>query len=431
MLPLETFAALGKIALGFGLILFGVSRKWGLWPSILLGAMAMGLLFGLSPLNTALVMGKAALAEKFLLLMAVVAAILVLSDAQEYTGQGRRLVTGLEAYMRSPRVRLVFFPALIGLLPMPGGAIFSCPMVRDTAADTNLTNEQKGLINYWFRHIWEISWPLYPGYLLACSLAGIPISQLWHYTFPVVGISLVVGWVYYLRKGVTVIPNPDKVVEARRPLGAVLLEGLPILVALAGAPAVSLLTGAMGLDLPAEASFIGSLCAAVLTVFIQTKTPLSVLPRLLFKRQVARMLLIIFAIFAFKDVIVTARVVDSLAGFADSKLALLALFVLLPIMSGILTGLMAGFVGAAFPLLLSLLAQMNLHDERLTWLMLALVAGNLGQMISPLHTCLVVTTEFFRIPFASMWRKVATPACIQFLLAVSYVALLHAFGIRL
>ena len=160
MLPLDTLLALGKISLAFGLILVGVSRKWGLWPSILLGALAMGPLFGLSPVGTVLAMGKAALAEKFLLLLAVVTAILVLSDAQEYTGQGRRLVTGLESYMRSPRVRLVFFPALIGLLPMPGGAIFSCPMVRDTAADTNLTNEQKGLINYWFRHIWEISWPL-------------------------------------------------------------------------------------------------------------------------------------------------------------------------------------------------------------------------------------------------------------------------------
>ena len=108
-----------------------------------------------------------------------------------------------------------------------------------------------------------------------------------------------------------------------------------------------------------------------------------------------------------------------------------ALFVFLPMLTGVLTGLMAGFVGAAFPLLLSLLGQMQLQDERLSWIMLALVAGNLGQMTSPVHTCFVVTSEFFRVPFAAMWRSVAAPATIQFGLAVAYVAVLHAFGAKL
>ncbi len=431
MFSLATLLALAKILLGFCLILFGVSRKWGLWISILLGALAIGLLFGLSLPDIVFIVSRAALSEKFLLLMAIILGILVLSDAQEYTGQGRRLVTGMEAYMRSPRVRLAFFPALIGLLPMPGGAIFSCPMVRDTAAGTTLNDEQKGLINYWFRHIWEISWPLYPGYILTCNLAGIPMSELWHYTFPVVGISVVVGWLYYLRRDIRVESAMDKDTPPRRPLGAVLLEGLPIFVSLAGAPVVSVLAEMLGFDLPAEGSFIVSLSAAVVTVFWQNKTPVSVLPKLLFKKQVAWMLLIIFAIFAFKDVIVAAKVVESLAGFAESKPALLALFVFLPLLTGVLTGLMAGFVGAAFPLLLSLLSQMQLQDERLSWIMLALVAGNLGQMTSPVHTCFVVTSEFFRVPFATMWRNVATPATIQFGLAVAYVAVLHAFGAKL
>lgn len=424
METLPTLLAFGKITTGFCLILFGVSRHWGLWPSILGGAAVIGLLFGLSPSALVLHMAYSVMDEKFLLLGAVVFLILVLAELQESTGQGRRLVEGLTPHLRSPRLRLAFFPALIGLLPMPGGAIFSCPMVRDTARAIPIPETRKAVINYWFRHIWELTWPLYPGYILACSLADLPISLLWRYTWPALIINTAVGFVFFLRQ---IPPGPVKNAprNAGKALRAVVPDVLPIAAAIGLAPLYGYLMDAGGLQAPAEVAFCGSLLTAIIILMAQTRTRPRVLPALIFRPHILHMLLIIYAIYCFKDILIAARVIDSLTVLAKGGAALLALFVILPFISAILTGLMAGFVGASFPLLIGLLHQAGLYEERLSWIIIALVAGNFGQMLSPLHTCMVVTIEFFRVPFLHLWRMILFPAIAQFVCAGSLALAFH------
>ncbi len=417
-----------KIGATLAFMLYGVFRRWDLWLAVLPGGVLLGLLFGLSPGRIALTIADATTQGSFFNLLAMVACILMLSEVQAHTGQGRRLVNGLTPYIKSPRLRLLFFPALVGLLPMPGGAIFSCPMVRDVAEDIDLSEREKTLINYWFRHVWEIAWPLYPGYILTCSLADIPVSLLWRYTCPMVPISFAVGWLFLLRKPMRPSaggrPNP----EEKRPFGAVMLEGLPIAVAIGAAPLYSPLFSLAGLELSAGTSFIASFLTATLTAAAQGGLGPFVLLRLFLNRRIAKMLALIFAIFAFKEILIEAQVVNALAAvISGSSSALLVLFVTLPVMAGILTGLMLGFVGTAFPLLVALLAQMDLYPERLSWMVLALIAGNFGQMLSPLHSCFLVTLEFFKTGLSEVWGTVAAAALVQFILAALYTAALY-FG---
>ena len=59
---------------------------------------------------------------------------------------------------------LVLIPAVIGLVPMPGGALFSAPLVGETVQDKKVTPEWKVAVNYWFRHVFEYDF-LYQFYL--------------------------------------------------------------------------------------------------------------------------------------------------------------------------------------------------------------------------------------------------------------------------
>jgi hypothetical protein len=247
----------------------------------------------------------------------------------------------------------------------------------------------------------------------------------------VVLINLVTGrLLIFPRRETDRIPAPSADAAPRRALGEVLREGLPLMVAIAGAPVLSLAMDVMGLDFPSETAFIGSLTAGVFTTFLQSGTSLQRLPALLLQKSIGRMLLLIAAIFFFKDMLIAADAVRSLSAFAQSKAALFCLFLVLPFISGVLTGLLAGIVGASFPLLLSLMEQQGLGDDRLIWLSLALVAGNLGQMVSPLHSCFIMTADFFRVSIFSLWRKVLAPSLLTFLLSMTYVALLCAVGAR-
>lgn len=425
MITTATLIALGKVLLSFCIILFFIYKHRVLWFAILCGAVAIGLLFGLSPLAVASSFFQTTYDARFLSLGVIVVAILLLSSVQEATGQGQRLVAGLTPYLRSPRLRLIFFPALIGLLPMPGGAIFSCPMVRDIARGSNLNEGKQTLINYWFRHIWEIFWPLYPGYILACTLGDIPFSLLWKYTWPIVISNIMVGILFFLRGPIDLPEQRADGGIIRQPLRNVLLEGLPLLVAVLGMPIFSLAFSVAGVASSVEKSFLCSLLSAVAVACTQTRLPLRRLPPLLFSRGTLRMVLLIYAIYAFKDVILNAGVINSLAGVAASPPALLCFFFLLPLVSGFLTGMMAGFVGASFPLLIGLLNQMDLADDRLTWIIFALAAGNLGQMASPLHSCFIVTVEFFHTHLLRIWRRVVIPSLSQFFIACLYIAFLH------
>lgn len=113
-----------KVFAAFALMLAGMRFKIGLAISILLGGLFMGLVFGMGVSNLATVSAMALIQEKFLFLAAIVGLIMMLSDGLERSGQSKRLMDSLSGYLTSPRLRLIFFPALIGLLPMPGGAIF-------------------------------------------------------------------------------------------------------------------------------------------------------------------------------------------------------------------------------------------------------------------------------------------------------------------
>lgn len=417
--------ALVKICLTFGVMMFAIRRHWGLWLALLSGAVALGLMFGLSPLAIGKAMAGTLVLPSFLTLFLVVACILILSEIQGFTGQGHRLVDGLTPYIKSPRVRLIFFPALVGLLPMPGGAVFSCPMVRDVAETLDVTEEKKATLNYWFRHIWESAWPLYPGYILACAVAGIPPAMLLRYTFPFVLISLAVGWAVLLRYPVKQIPGREEATLPKLPFWQVFKEALPIVVAVLAAPIYDALLALCGVTLPNGGSFVLSFLSAIILAMVQNSVrPMTVL-RASVKGTVGKMMLVVVMIFIFKEMVITAGVVDALAPLMSGKSMMVFLFLFLPALMGMLTGMMLGFVGATFPLLLALFAETGSYDERICWVMIAMAAGHFGQMISPLHVCWLLTAEFFRTPLSAMWRKVAVASTAEFVLCLAYTGALY------
>ena len=131
---------------------------------------------------------------KSICLSLIVCLILVLSQSMEAAGQMARLLDRFQGLVRAPAANLIVFPALIGLLPMPGGAIFSAPMVKTLGSQYRLSPTRLSYVNYWFRHIWEYWWPLYPGVLLTTTIAGM---DLWYYVlflFPLTPVALMAGY---------------------------------------------------------------------------------------------------------------------------------------------------------------------------------------------------------------------------------------------
>jgi len=187
-----------KLLAVFALVLIIIRAKRSLGTAFLSGAVALGL-WGQMPLDKlARSLGSNITQAKTLLLAVIIVLILILSHSMKKFGQMQRLLSAFQGLLSNVKLNLVIFPALIGLLPMPGGAIFSAPMVETMGKEHQLSPEIKSLINYWFRHVWEFAWPLYPGPLLVASLASISIWQLIAVSFPMTLTAIIAGNLFLL-----------------------------------------------------------------------------------------------------------------------------------------------------------------------------------------------------------------------------------------
>ena len=185
--------AILRMTLIFVLVLYGIRKKLSLGSAFMLGAVAMSIVFGMPVIGALKSIFFSVIYPKTVALTLVVSLILVLSSSMESTGQMQRLLAKFRGLVRNPRLNLVIFPALIGLLPMPGGAVFSAPMVKELAKDSDLTGDQLSFINYWFRHIWEYWWPMYPGVLLATLMADINLPAFVVMMFPLTFAAIYLG----------------------------------------------------------------------------------------------------------------------------------------------------------------------------------------------------------------------------------------------
>jgi len=406
-----------KVLSAFGLMLVGMRNKIGLAASILSGGVFMGLIFGVGIGELAKTSVLAFTREKFLFLVSIVGLIMVLSDALEQSGQSRRLMDALSGYLTSIRLRLIFFPALIGLLPMPGGAIFSAPMVKAVGEELQLNADNQAIINYWFRHVWEMAWPLYPGIILTVSLADIPIAALISKTWPGVIAMFGFGWLFLLRS--SALGNIQQLQPAsagEKDLRMVLREGFPLLLAIIGA--IGLETGLAKFTphIPFEWGVIIALIAAVTAIMVQNRLGGDFVRQLVGKKSLWAMLSIIAAVFIFKDIMQVAGIVEEMASAAGSGVALFAAAVFLPFIVGMVAGINVAFVGATFPLLLGLLHSLGMEARIVPFLVLASFSGFTGVMISPIHICFVLTCNFFGADLAKTWRRLVAP-CMGFALS--------------
>ncbi|MDY7010647.1 MAG: DUF401 family protein, partial [Planctomycetota bacterium] len=183
----------------FALILVLARLKAPLSAAIAVGAVVIGALFGMGAGNIAGEVLAGAVRPGTIALAVIIAVLIGLSEIMRASGQLERIVSLAKAFLRRPAVAMAALPALIGLLPMPGGALFSAPMVGSAAGDTKVSGARLSAINYYFRHIWECWWPLYPGMILAVSVTKLDFLSFIRFQFPL-SIIMVACGLLILRK---------------------------------------------------------------------------------------------------------------------------------------------------------------------------------------------------------------------------------------
>ncbi|UCG14370.1 MAG: DUF401 family protein [Deltaproteobacteria bacterium] len=431
MATLIALPALVKVLCCFVFILALSRFRLHLSVCLFLGTMGLGVWMGRSPGRIVQSLVHSVSSFQTLQLVAIICVILVLSQLMQISGHLDRIVENFTAVVEDARTVSAVMPALIGLLPMPGGALFSAPMVETAVAGCSLSQDRKTAVNYWFRHIWEYWWPLYPGVVLAVSLLQVETWRFILIQAPLTVISIAAGSYFLLRplRDDRATRNPGKF--RKQAMGPFLWEVMPIVVVVAcivvlGLARHVLLLAGVGIEVPRVLPLLLGLLACLLWVLRVNHLSLRNLRDALFNRNTIPMLLLVFGIMVFKGELVDSQAVLQIREeMMHYRIPILVVIVAMPFISGLITGIAIGFVGASFPLVVPLFAGLPPMDF-LLHASLAYAAGYMGMMLSPVHLCLLVTRDYFKASLAASYRHIYKPAAAVMATWAIVLGLLHS-----
>ncbi len=403
------------------LILQKLSKRLDL--ALILGALILAFWTGQSPSAIARITADRALSWDMFFLAFVIAGVICLSTLMAKAGAMKDLVASLRQRL-SNRALLAALPAVVGLLPMPAGALFSCPLVDDADDKNALSPMAKTRINYWFRHCWEFCWPMYPGMLLAVDLSGLPIWGFVLLMLPLFFAAWLAGYVFFLKNmpktKASARFNPER--KAFLPL---ILPVLTVVLVYAATTAVAPGLNQVSKYLPMA---IGILAGLAVLQWQRPQTA-AVWREAAFSTRGLGLVLIMVLVRIY-GAFVEAKLGDGsfLMDHVREELNLmgipaLILIVLIPFISGLTTGITIGYIGASFPVVLSLALPGT--GGLFATIALGYASGFLGMMLSPIHVCLIVTNDYFKTNMIRSLYGILRPALFMFILAAGYAGVLQ------
>jgi integral membrane protein (TIGR00529 family) len=408
-------SAILKILLIIGSILILVRFRIRLSVILWLAAAFLGFLFQLPPLQIGLGFLYGTADPGTLKLMASLLLILFFSAIMKETGNMARAISALQGIFRDARATVAVIPAVIGLLPVPGGAILSAPLVNEASDDLRLSPERRTFLNYWFRHIWEYSLPTYPGIILISSIVGVPVAKIFWVNLPLTLASLVVGILLGFR-GIRLSSRPVAPMTFQyilRNALSLVRNFLPLFLLL-------LLTLYFRLHL------LYSTLIAILAVVLFFRLPFSLLRRLGKESFSWEIVFLISGVMIFKKILETSGAMHAIAGeFTQLGTPVPLLIAVIPCLFGFITGYATGMAGLSFPVLLPFILG---SDHIMIYILLAYGLGMSITLLSPTHACLILTREYYRADIAKIYRLLFIPVAIVFCTGIGIAV--FALGLR-
>lgn len=411
---LTSIPVLIKIMCIFTLILIMSRLRLSLSICLLIGSLVLGLWMNLGPMRLVHSALFSLTRLQTISLFLIVGFILILSRIMKESGHLDRIVESFGKLSKDDRTASLVMPALIGLLPMPGGALFSAPMVETVLSNRSINGERKTAVNYWFRHLWEYWWPLYPGVVLAVALLEVETWRFMLIMAPMTLVMVMVGIVFILRPlGKVSIYQKQGVSWAG--IKEFLWEIIPILIVVFIIMALAGLTGLLsyiGFDLkiPGAISILPGLIASIIWVCIVNHISFRRFLSSVIDRNILPMLFLIAAIMIFKGIMMDSNaVLETRNELIAYKIPIILIILIMPFFSGLITGIAIGFVGLSFPLIIPLFPTSNLFDY-LSYAALAYTFGYIGMMISPVHLCLLLTKDYFKASLLGSYRYLIMPS---------------------
>jgi hypothetical protein len=310
----------------------------------------------------------------------VIFGIYLLSDTMKASGNSQKFAKNIRTLFNS-RQAVGLMPMLLGLLPMPGGAMFTAPMVKDIAEESNINRVEATAMNYWFRHSMEFFWILYPALILESALTGISLTKLLLIQLPIGLFAIVGGWIYFKNGRISLKKDKELWKELFKSI-------LPVIIIIVGVIA----------SLP---GWLVVLAVSLIYTFYHKNY------KDLLNIRWETVLLLLF-VFWYKNFVTVSNLsndfVENLTTWGVSPWWIIMIS---PIIIGLITGITQAGFAVTMPIALSFVEAgvISLVPVAITTYFFSV----LGVLLSPVHLCLLLTSKYFEVDMFSVIKKITIP----------------------
>ncbi|MCW4035085.1 MAG: DUF401 family protein [Candidatus Bathyarchaeota archaeon] len=379
-----------------------IYKKVGLGISLTVSAFLMGF-FSLGLLETGTVLLETCVDQTTLSLVFASFFIILMSVLYKETGLVNDLTQSLGAYVKNSKIIVSVLPAVIGLMPVAGGALMSAPMVDAEADKLGLDDTKKSFINIWFRHVIIPVYPATQFIVLTSALTGISLDAIIVRQILVVLVMVAAGYFWGLRN--TKQTKTEKIQPQQSSKGnlkTLVVSFLPIIITV-------VLTAALNVDIAIAT------CVGAITILIITKKTTE-LPKILKHKAIWAVTLAAFGAMLLKNVTVASGASEILGNaLANSNTDATIILAVVPAVLAFLMGSTSGAIALSVPILAETVV-FTAQNVSLLYIM-----AYLGYMLAPTHLCLVFTAQYFKASINKSFKYLIPATAVSILAAlVSY-----------
>lgn len=327
--------------------------------------------------------------------------IMLLSQLYKETGKVEDVSQSLGEIIKNSKVIVSVLPAVVGLLPVAGGALMSAPLIEPEADNLRMDKKRRVYVNVWFRHIIFPVYPVSQVLILLSALTGVPLFSVILRQVPVVLAMVTTGYFLGLWR-VQMRSKRSKRLEnsPSENLATLIKAFLPIFVMI-------FVVIAFGWDV-----FVASLIGLALLMFI-ARPGFNVLRKTFSNPSVYTIALAAFGAMLLRNVTLTSGVSDVLGSMiSNEQISEVILLLVLPAVLAFLVGSPSGGIAITVPILEAVLK----FTPKTASLLYS--AAYLGYVGAPTHLCLVLTAKYFKTPLNTVYKYMIPSLAVSFATAL-------------
>ena len=415
------------IIIAFVAIIILIRKKFNFGLSLILGSLIAGVfsLQEIDPIDIpkAMIEGSfysfktGQIVTQTIELALLMTLIFILAKLMQETGAITKLIDSLRTFF-SKGGTLGVIPAVYGLMPVPGGALFSAPMINEEGDKYHLDKNQKNFLNIWFRHIWFPIYPISSAMILICSekFSDINIYSLILANVPAFIAIIIIGFIL-LKKFITNAPkqqtNPTKDYSG-------LMFLLPPIVPLVFYAVLQLF------GFPQIRSFLIGVVFSIILVYFITNINRRDYIQALKKSLTWKLGVAIFGIMIFREMFEVSGanviIADMIGNLPFPAIWMVAL---IPLLLGSLTGYNLGAIALSYFLVEPFFSFTGVGIIGLTSIIF--MSSFVGYLVSPIHLCNVLSSDYLKTDTTRMYKMFIPAAVLLLLIHITIVVFSSGF----